>query len=511
VRKSIADSFSPQLEERKYWELIQYVLRSFSRDEQRMIFSLFLFRWFNEDILEYLRHEVCNEMKDLAAVWHILQRLPFLEVFPERGFTFHELYRRVVLSQLWHEEPDFYRYVAQLAAGYFLQFADDIPARVESVYHLLIAKPSEARDAYLQLIIDFQDNGQFGQWHVLNQCGWEHIDSGRLDLENTALVHESTGRLLRLVGARRESILLLEKALDIYRVLGDKGSEGGVLYSLSYDYNQEGFREKAIKGYEKAHQIFLEIGDKYYAADSLFRLGEMFEFNGETEKACAAFRQAGELFKAIDEPAREGDALFYMAETGFLPAEQALVLYHTALPLFREGWERYSSMPPDDPRLANPLRLSRARMRRWRLYSIAINMGDCLQAIGKLEGEAENYYALFLEAESSYYKALDLALQMLDLRWIIRARLRLGDIQVLVGKLESASHFFNKALEEALKIGHKLYAGWSYKGLGDIAFERGDGDQARIYYLQARELYLEIKAYSNIQRQIDPKLALLDA
>ena len=499
-------------EERKYWELIQYLLRPFSEAERKLVLALAVFRWFDKDITEYLWYDLLKETQSPATIWRTVQRLPFVESFPDRGITFHELYRKAILTQLWHGVPDFYRQTARMATKYFQQFTDDIAARVERAYHLFVANPPEARDSCIQLMMDFQDNGQFGQWHTLNQGGLEHLESGRLDPESGAVVLESTGRLPRLYGSRREAIPILERAIELYRSIGDKESEAGILYSISYDYNHEGFREKAIKALERAYQLFLDIGNIYYAADSKSRLGEMFSFSAEVEKAYKADQQAVELFRAIDEPARQAEALFHMAGTGFLRSEeQVLELYHAALPLFRRGWERYYTMQPDDIRLTNPLRLSRVRMRRWRLYRVAVREGDCLQEIAKREQDIKARRSLFVESQAAYQRALKLALEMLDLRWIARTRLRLGDISTLLDRLDDASDFFKEALNDALKIGHKLYTGWAYKGMGDIAFKTGNRAEARTYYLQARDLYLEIRAYSNIRDQIEPMLALLDA
>jgi len=498
-------------EERNYWKLLQYLLRPFGKAERKLVLALAVFRWFDKDITDYLWYNLLQETPFPATLWQTIRRLPFVEPFPDRGITFHELYREAILTQLWHNDREFYRQTALMAAKYFQQFSDDISAKVERVYHLFIANPPEARDLCIQLMMDFQDNGQFAQWHTMNQCGLEHLEGGRLDMESKALVLESTGRLLRLYGARREAISLLEKAMELYRVIGDKWGEGGILYSISYDYNHEGLREKAIEGYKRAYQLFLDVGHNYYAADSMFRLGEMFSFSGEAEKAYRAFQQAVELFKAIDEPARQAEALFRMAQNGFLCSdEEVLKLYHMALPLFRRGWKKYYTMSPESVELVNPLRLSGVRMRRWRLYCVAVSEGDCLQEIGKREQDVETRRTLFMESLAAYQRALKLALEMLDLRWIARIRLRLGDINVLLDKLDDASKCFNEALDDALKIKHKLYIGWAYKGLGDIAFKIGNRTQARKYYLQARNLYLEIKAYSNIRDQIEPILALLD-
>jgi len=498
-------------EERKYWELIQYLLQPFSEAERKLVLALAIFRWFNKEITEYLWCNLLKETQSPATIWQTVQGLPFVESFPDRGITFHELYRKAILTQLWHDDPDFYRQTALMAVEYFQRFTDDISAKVERVYHLFIANPPEARDSCIQLMMDFQDNGQFGQWHTLNQGGLAHLEGGRLDPGSSAVVLESTGRLLRLYGSRREAIPILEKAMELYRSIGNKESEAGILYSISYDYNHEGFREKAIKGYERAYQLFLDVRNNYYAADSMFRLGEMFSFRGEVEKAYRVDQQAVELFKAIDESARQAEALFHMAGTGFLRSdEQVLELYHVALPLFRRGWQEYYTMSPEDMRLANPLRLSRARMRKWRLYSAAVREGDCLQEIGQREQDMETRRSLFEESQGAYQRALKLALEMLDLRWIARTRLRLGDISVLLDRLDYASNFFIEALDDALKIGHRLYIGWAYKGMGDIAFKTGNRTEARKYYLQARDLYLEIRAYSNIRDQIDPMLARLD-
>ena len=486
-------------------------MQRLGKAEQELVVRLAVFHWFDESILTYIWCELLKEPAAPTDAWTVVQNLPFLEPYPDQGFTFHELYRNAILYDLWNSRLVLYRRMALEAARYFEQSSEDISARVERVYHLFIGEPFEGRKLCVKLMEEFQDNGRFGLWHSLNQSCLEHLEGGRLDQGSQALVLESCGRLANVSGNRKEAIEKLERALDLYRAIRDKGGQAGILFSISWNYNHEGFREKAIAALQSAYQLFIEVGNLWYAGESLFRIGEMRGFNGEVEEAYRAFEQALEVFSAIDAPLRQADALVYMGMVGFLPDEQALDLYQRASRLYRRAWKRYINMSPDDPELANPFRMSGAKMLKWRLYTAALNEGDCLREIGRKELDLETRGLIFAQAEAAYQRAVKPALEMFDVRWISRIRLRLGDIKVLLGQTDEALDFYKKALDDAIKIDHKLYIGWAYIGLGDIALESGDNRaRARKYYLEARELYLAVKAVSNIRDQIEPRLARLD-
>jgi tetratricopeptide (TPR) repeat protein len=414
------------------------------------------------------------------------------------------------LYDLWHNRLDLYRQTALEAARYFDHVPGEVSARVEKAYHLFIGNPSEARVLCTGLIEEFQDTGRFDLWHSLNQGCLEHLAGGRLDQAGQALALESCGRLANVSGNRKEAIEKLERALDLYRAIGDKESEGGILFSISWNYNHEGLREKAVAALQSAHELFVETGNPWYAGESLFRIGEMREFDEEARQAYQAFEQALEMFDVAGAPLRQADALLYTGMLRFLPEEQELELYRRALNLYRQAWERYTRMSPDDPELSNPIRLSKAKMLKWRLYSGALNMGDCLREIGNREPDLESRQRIFVQAEEAYQQAVKPALDMFDMRWISRIRLRLGDIKVLLGRMDEALELYKKALEDAVKIDHKLYIGWAYVGLGDIDLASGDKVSARQRYLVARDLYLAVRALSNIRDQVEPRLARLD-
>ena len=503
---------SPNLpEEVRYWALTYQLLQRLREAERELVLKLAVFRSFDEAILSYVWRDLLKESgATLTRVRKVIQNLPFLESNLRQASAFHKLYRDAILFNLWNNRRDLYCQTAIEAARYFEKTPDEI-SKVETTYHLFIGNPSKARKLCIELIEEFQDTGRFDLWHSLNQGCVELITKDRLDQASHAIALESCGRLANVSGNRKAAINNLESALDLFRMIGDKEGEGGILFSVSWNYNHEGLREKAVTALESAHQHFIAVGNLWYAGESLFRIGEMREFDGEASEAFKVFEQSQEMFRVAMATLREADALLYMGMQRLLPEEQEMGLFHRALNLYRQALEHYTSMSPDDPELSNPIRLSKAKMLKWRLYTSALNMGDCLKEIGSREHDLEYRYRIFVQADESYQQAAKLALDMFEIRWSCRIWLRLGDIKVLLRHLDQALEFYLKTLDGAKIIDHKLSIGWAYVGLGDIALASGDKSSARERYLEARNQYIAVRAISNIRNQIEPRLAILDS
>lgn len=161
-------------------------------------------RWFDHDVLEAVLGS--EELAELGyafdgnvadKAYGQLQRLTFVEPYPGRGYTFHELTRKSLLEELWSQQRNLYLAVATAAFAYFQAKSDaqheaygagkieeeqvDMGLSVEMLYHGAIVQGPEALSG-IQEAMDFLfDERQLGVHHDVITALNDHITGGRLD------------------------------------------------------------------------------------------------------------------------------------------------------------------------------------------------------------------------------------------------------------------------------------------------------------------------------------------
>ncbi len=136
----------------------------------------------------------------------------------------------------------------------------------------------------------------------------------------------------------REALQSWQKALEIYRDIGDRNGEANSLNNLGNVYQSLGEYPKAIDFYQQSLAIFQEIGDRNGEAKSLNNLGNVYQSLGEYPKAIDFYQQSLAIFQEIGDREREGLAL---SNLGYLYEQQeqpelAIVFYKQSV-IIREG------------------------------------------------------------------------------------------------------------------------------------------------------------------------------
>jgi tetratricopeptide (TPR) repeat protein len=159
--------------------------------------------WFDPPILEALvgdgrlsnlgRPFAEDERTGARLLYEQLQRLPFVEEFPGRGHSFHELTRRAVLAQLWSDEREFYKEVSAKAANFYGKELESEEGAswdevIEWAYHLLIADETAAVESLGGFLNELIEKGNFNYCHALVQVAEEHANDGRLSSETLPVV-----------------------------------------------------------------------------------------------------------------------------------------------------------------------------------------------------------------------------------------------------------------------------------------------------------------------------------
>ena len=497
-------------DEEKYWALLNIYLQQMDDTDRSFIKYLAVFHWFDEQIAEYVWGKLGDQNKSYFEAWGLLASLPFI-ISTSRGMSFHELYRNALIYHLWHDRNDQYSKISEQAADYF--DSGDPFLKIEQIYHMLISEPRKGCELFQNMVVEFQDKGMYSVWHTLNQYGLEHILGKHLDNKSAALIWESSGQYLSIHGKNEEAIEHLKNSQYLYERTDDKHGLIRVLYSKAAYQTMIGQAEACTIDLKKAFSISQKSGFDLYTAHITYRIAEQTNFGGDPKKAYKEYEQSFDWFEKAGDYAMQARNLMFMAETSNAEGLEKKLLYLKALPFFEKGWEKYSQAQSNDPIFSPSTFIggfsSKVKVKTFCLFNVAIDEGDCLQSVGDLE-EGSDKTAYYERSLASYLRALPLSQQMKDLRWSARANLRTGDINVILGKVDSALEYFQRAEEQAKRVSHKLYIGWSYVGMGNIARIKNRKEEARRYYLQAQEFYLEVGAHSNIGWQIKPNLLLLD-
>ena len=172
-----------------------------------------ILRWFNVEILEEMRsvsalHGGMSIPRDsivpTVPLYKQLKELPFIEDYPDRGYSFHDLTREVILDYLWHKEPEFYRTVSTKAKEYFQTLLEaqiiqresgatdsgevDQEIIVEIAYHYIASNVAEAIMEIEVLLEELIQDHQLGVYHAVLQAVTEHAVAGRMSQSQARII-----------------------------------------------------------------------------------------------------------------------------------------------------------------------------------------------------------------------------------------------------------------------------------------------------------------------------------
>ena len=83
----------------------------------------------------------------------------------------------------------------------------------------------------------------------------------------------------------KAAITRYEEALQLYRNIGDRGSEGSTLNNVGFVYQSLGENQKALEYYNQALPVLREAGDRSGEARTLSNIGLIHSNLGDMQKA----------------------------------------------------------------------------------------------------------------------------------------------------------------------------------------------------------------------------------
>lgn len=291
--------------------------------------------------------------------------------------------------------------------------------------------------------------------------GAEPRDEVRLTAERAA----TQAKRLRFQGGeqgRRQATESLQKALSLWRELGDEDYVGRTLNDLGVLYSQLGEVQDGLTALEESLALRRALGDRRGEASTLHNLGAFHRVLGDADKALAHFRQALELRRIVGDRWGEEKTLHNIGGVyqDLGDKAKALAHYEQALSIQRElGADR---------------------------SGLALTLDDigslCLEV-----GEREKALRYFSEALAASREAGDRHAEALTLH-------RIGSAYALGGDRAKALMHYDQALKMRRAMGNWLGELESLYRIALALREEGDLEQARVRVEEALSIVEGVRA-----------------
>jgi CHAT domain-containing protein len=300
---------------------------------------------------------------------------------------------------------------------------------------------------------------------------------------------------------RRQAIANYERALTLWRELGERWEELRMLQILGNQYSQLGALEIALNYTCQAIQIARSIGDRDQEANLLVGLGSLHKDSGNFQKALDNYSQARQIFASLS--SRFGEAL---------AIEAIGVVYlllgdpQRAIDNFTQSAPIFSSMGIK-PRECNALNNLGAAFRRLgkrrialgyhnRALAIARESGDAMSEARTIGYKGDVYYAMG-DARRAYdcYDAELKACRMMGAATCVAETLRsIGVTALAMGDRENGLDLLGQALNQSRLNGQRALEGLTLLQLARANYNSGNLPEARRQIEQSLEIGESMRA-----------------
>jgi tetratricopeptide (TPR) repeat protein len=362
--------------------------RGFQEDERRAFRLLGLLRapdfspWVVTALLDVELAEADRLIDSLAGaeVLEVARQTPSGQV----RYRFHDLLRVFARERMWSEEPEeaqewalrrvlgTYLALAGYAAGLLEpQGAEDPgdtgrpPVRLSEVAERIVADPAtwfeEERIGLIAAVEHASENDlRELTWELARALSyffklrthwtdWQHTQQLALRAARRAQHRPATASALRSLGDVSLQLLQfpaaisnLQRALSLFRQLGDRRGEAWGLLGLGNAYSEQRLYEQALAHLEPALELFRALGDRRGQGWALEGLAVLYRNQGRLDESLARFDEGLALFREVRD--RRGEA-YCLINLGLVSRDKgefdsALEWFDQAQPIFQELKDR---------------------------------------------------------------------------------------------------------------------------------------------------------------------------
>ncbi len=275
-----------------------------------------------------------------------------------------------------------------------------------------------------------------------------------------ALLH-NLGIHYQSLGNFKEARRLYEESLKITKELSDKSGIASTLHQLGNIAYSKGDYGEARRLYGDSLEIEKELGDKSGIAITLHQLGMIAQDQGDYAEARKLYEESLGIKKKLGDKSGIAKTLHQLGNIAYGQGDyaEARKLYEQSLEIKKELGDK-----------------SGIAITLHQLGNIAYSKGDY--------GEARRLYEESLEIEK----------ELGDKSGIAKTLHQLGMIAHDKGDYTEAHRLYGESLEIARELGDKLGIALSLGQLGRLAEEEGNELDTFINYLQALNIFTQLKA-----------------
>lgn len=311
------------------------------------------------------------------------------------------------------------------------------------------------------------------------------------------------GRVQRRAGDLRQALASYERALVLWRDLGDVVSQGRVLCLLGKVWEEAGDASRVVAAFERALSLLEGAGgDVAHRALALNVLGRLSGDAGELEKAHDYCRRELDLRRQMGDLSGEARAANNLgfAYGQLAESQQALTHYNRALALWRQIGNRSEEALTLRNRGRSYLYLGKDEQALDDLTAaLALHeeLGDrraqalALNAMGQVFRRGDDEESLE-RATRVYQRSLEIAGELADPKVQAAAENDLGLVYTRRGRFDEALAAFTLALARYRDLGLRQYEALVLSNFGWLFLNRGDAAQSLAYSRPALRIFEEI-------------------
>jgi len=180
--------------------------------------------------------------------------------------------------------------------------------------------------------------------HILEsaraECGTEKVCLAGLFV--------ALGEHAQATGDPRTALTQYEKALALWREVGDRRGEAKALNGIGKVHDALGQKQKALEYYEIALLIAHEVGNRRGEAETLSNIGSVYDDLGEKQKALEYYQRALPALHEMGDRRGEAETLIDIGSVydDLGEKQKALEYYERALPALHEVGDRLQLQGP---------------------------------------------------------------------------------------------------------------------------------------------------------------------
>jgi CHAT domain-containing protein len=321
------------------------------------------------------------------------------------------------------------------------------------------------------------------------------IEAERAELEATRTSDSAT------LKQRRQAIANYERALALWRELGERREELGMLQILGDQYSQLGELQIALNYNSQAIQIAQSLGDRSQEANLLVGLGSLHKDSGNFQKALDNYSKARQIFASSSSRFGEALAIEAIGEIYLLliDPQSAVENFTQTLPIF--------SSVGDKSRECNALNNMGAANRKLgerrkaldyhnRALAIAREAGDVMSEALTIGYMGDVYFAMgHMRKALDCYDAELKACRMMGAAICVADSLRsIGVIALSMREREKGLDLLSQALNQSRLNGQRRLEAFTLYQLARANYNFGNLLEARRHVEQSLEIVESIRA-----------------